>query len=175
MTESSMEESSMKFRSGLSIHPAQMEAIENNLTTLLDAVPARMILLVDTSGQLVSAVGEMRGIDTTGLGSLIAGDLAASQEIARLTGEFQEFQMILREGERSHLIISEAGHHLIFIAQFSRDVPLGWARKLIQRTAASIKEITSQPMETPEHLTSGVMGDDLPDLFSDALDDIWKG
>lgn len=175
MTEGYTEGSSMKFRSGLSILPSQMEPIESCLNTLLDAVPARMILLVDTSGQLVSAVGEIRNIDTTGLGSLIAGDLAASQEIARLTGEFQEFQMILREGERSHLIISEAGHHLIFMVQFSKDVPLGWARKLIQRTAATIKEITSQPTELPEQLTSNVLGNDLPDLFSDALDDIWKG
>jgi predicted regulator of Ras-like GTPase activity (Roadblock/LC7/MglB family) len=166
----------IKLRSGLSILAPQMAAIEKELAGLLEAVPAKMILLVDTSGQLVSAAGDVREIDTTGLGSLIAGDLAASQMIARMTGEFQEFQMILREGERSHMIISEAGHHLTFLVQFSKDVPLGWARKLIQRQATILKDLADQPgQETEESAVEFMSGGDLPDMFSGALDDIWKG
>jgi hypothetical protein len=166
----------LKFRSGLSIQPSQMAAIEKELASLLEAVPAKMILLVDTSGQLVSAVGDVREIDTTGLGSLIAGDLAASQMIARMTGEFQEFQMILREGERSHMVISEAGHHLTFLVQFSREVPIGWARKLIQRQATILKNLAEEPGPANDEPAAAFIGSgDLPDMFSDALDDIWKG
>lgn len=164
------------FRNGLSIQPLQMAAIERELDRLLVSVPAKMILLVDTSGQLVSAVGDVHAIDTTGLGSLIAGDLAASQMIARMTGEFQEFQMILREGERSHMIISEAGPHLTFLVQFSKDVPLGWARKLIQRQATILNHLADQSYQENEAPAAAFMGSgDLPDMFSDALDDIWKG
>ncbi len=97
------------FRAGFSLHPDQMAVLNHHLSRLLEDIPAKMILLVDTSGQLVSVLGDDRGMDTTALGSLIAGDLAASQEIARMTGEFQAFQMILREGEKSHIMITEAG------------------------------------------------------------------
>src|SRR5512133_1059607 len=93
-----MDKPLQSFRAGFSIHPDQMAVINDRLSRLLEDIPAKTIILVDTSGQLVSALGDNRGTDTTALGALIAGDLAASQEIARMTGESQAFQMILREG-----------------------------------------------------------------------------
>jgi predicted regulator of Ras-like GTPase activity (Roadblock/LC7/MglB family) len=169
------EEQSIRFRSGFSIFPSQMAIIDRHLNALLEAIPARLILMVDTSGQLVTSAGETREIDPAALGSLIAGDLAASHEIAKMTGEFQEFQTILREGERSNIIISEAGQHLIFLVQFAREVPLGWARKLIQKTAYEIDNISINPIEESAGYNTDLESNDLPDLFSDALDDIWKG
>ncbi len=167
--------SKLNFRSGLTLSPGQMQGIQGTLERLMEAVPARLILLVDTSGQLVTSVGESHDMDLTGLGSLLAGDLAASQEIARMTGEFQEFQMVLREGERSHMIISEAGHHLVFLVLFSKEVPLGWARKLIQRAAAILKRQSVERIETAESLPEAEISGNLTDLFDNALDDIWKG
>lgn len=167
----------VKFRGGFSLSAGQVLRIEDRLEELLAAIPARLIILVDVSGQLVTAAGEFKKSDTDALGSLIAGDLAASQEIARMTGEFQNFQTILREGQRSHIVISEAGDFLIFLVQFTKDVPLGWARKMIQIAAQEIGEMVLKPVEdetqpTPnDHLDQ----DGLTDLFSDALDDLWKG
>ena len=175
MPEPEGENAPLNFRSGLSLYPGQLEAIQGVLTRLKDAIPARLILLVDTSGQLVTSIGDSQGIDLTALGSLVAGDLAASQEIARLTGEFQEFQMVLREGEHSHMILSEAGNHLVFLALFSKEVPLGWARKLIQKAAAILKAQSIAPENPEENPFNPDITGDLTDLFDDALDDIWKG
>jgi hypothetical protein len=170
-----VDEPSIHFRSGFSIFPSQVAQIEKCLTTLLEMVPAKMILLVDTSGQFVTGLGDYHAVDTAALGSLIAGDHAASQEIARMTGEYQEFQLILREGERSHIMISEAGSYLIFLTQFAKDVPLGWARKLIQRAALGIGDVVQHPADDSSSLEAELSDTELPDLFSDALDDIWKG
>lgn len=175
MIDDSPNSSLLNFRGGFSIHPEEMECIEDQLNHLLDAIPAKMILLVDTSGQMVASVGDNHALDTTALGSLIAGDLAASQEIARMTGEFQAFQMILREGDKSHIIISDAGHHLTFMVQFSKDVPLGWARKLIQKTACTLGNIELHASDPIQEVQNELNHDGLSDLFSDALDDIWKG
>jgi hypothetical protein len=107
---------------------------------------------------------------------LIAADIAASQEITRLIGEKQEFPMVLREGERYHLIIEEAGHNMAFITLFSRDVPIGWARNLIQTCSEKVSQAAAV-MENAQASApkAGPVNDAFKDLFNTALDDIWKG
>ncbi len=167
---------STKYRSGFSLSAERIAGIQKRLDDLLSAIPARLIVLVDMTGQFVTASGEIQKVDTDALGSLVAGDLAASQEIARMTGEYQDFQMILREGQRSHIVISQAGDYLIFLVQFSKEVPLGWARKMIQNAAAEIGDLVLQPStEATPNLSDHLASDGLTDLFSDALDDLWKG
>ena len=167
----------INFRGGFSLSAGQGARIEERLDELLAAIPARLIILVDVSGQLVTTAGEVKKSDTDALGSLIAGDLAASQEIARMTGEVQNFQTILREGQRSHIVISEAGDYLILLVQFAKDVPLGWARKMIQIASQEIGEMVMRPVEDDPQpqLSDHLDHDGLTGLFSDALDDLWKG
>jgi predicted regulator of Ras-like GTPase activity (Roadblock/LC7/MglB family) len=164
------------YRSGFSLSAERIAEIQRRLSDLLAAIPGRLVILVDITGQLVTSAGETQNVDADALGSLIAGDLAASQEIARMTGEFQDFQMVLREGQRSHIIISEAGDYLIFLVQFSKQVPLGWARKIIQNAAVEIGDILVKPSPEPQPpLADQFEQEGLTDLFSDALDDLWKG
>ncbi len=164
----------IRFRGGLTITLKQMQTIQKCIEHLVEMVPAKYTLVVDTSGQVVTSGGAKGMIDQAILGSLIAADLAASQEIARLTGEFQDFQMILREGNKTNIIIAEAGKNLILLALFSKDTPLGWSRALIQKCAREIS-FHSQPNQPVEkELTEGVIDGDLPELFNDALDQIWK-
>ena len=174
MVDQTGENSKINLRGGLSITVGQINQIQKSINRLMEIVPAQYILLVDTSGQLVTTAGNKNMIDSSILGSLIAADLAASQEIARLTGEFQEYQMILREGDRTNIIISEAGKQLAFLVLFSCETPIGWARKLIQNAAKEIGALVNQPVnETQEEHISPTEGN-LPGLFSDALDEIWK-
>jgi predicted regulator of Ras-like GTPase activity (Roadblock/LC7/MglB family) len=175
MTNQPLQHDTIKYRSGFSLSADRITAIQRRLGDLISAIPARLVVLVDVSGQLVTATGEIQHVDSDALGSLIAGDLAASQEIARMTGEFQNFQMILREGQRSHIIISEAGDFLIFLVQFAKDVPLGWARRLIQSAAVDVGDMVLQPSDPTPSLSEHLPQDGLSDLFNDALDDLWKG
>ncbi len=174
MQDQADENTKINLRGGLSLSVIQITRIQDSLNRLLEFIPARFILLVDTSGQLVTTAGDKGVIDPSILGSLIAADLAASQEIARLTGEFQDYQMILREGDRTNIIISEAGKNLALLVLFSRETPLGWARKLIQNTAKEIGSIAIQPLDSIHEEQITTSEGNLPDLFSDALDQIWK-
>jgi predicted regulator of Ras-like GTPase activity (Roadblock/LC7/MglB family) len=167
----------IKLRSGFSLSVHQISLIEADLRHLYELIPAKYILLVDTSGQYVTSVGEKGGVDPAIMGSLIAADLAASQEIARLTEEYQDYQMVLREGKKTHIIITEAGKQLILLVLFTKETPLGWARKLIQKSSATIFEFTNIPQPTIKRIRSSEdtnSGGDLPELFNNALDQIWK-
>ena len=166
-------------RSGMIIYPSQDKLISETLTDLKQKLPAHLIVLVDVTGQVVSAQGEKNNIDLVSLGSLIAGDLAASQEIARLTGQYQDNQLVLREGQNFHTFIIEAGIHLALLVQVADSVPLGWGRMLTLKAAQRLAEIAEQqPKETEKSKatqeTEEMLGQEaLSDLFTDALDDLW--
>ncbi len=166
-------------RSGIAIYPSQDKAINQVLADLIKKVPAHFVLLADVTGQVVSARGEQSNIDLVALGSLVAGDLAASQEIARLTGQYQDYQVVLREGPKTHTFILETGLHLALLVQVSNEVPLGWARMMIKNGARELADIvTKQPEEAEqakatEQSEQMLSQEGLSDLFSDALDDLW--
>jgi hypothetical protein len=82
--------------------------------------------------------------------------------------------MILREGDRTNIIISEAGKQLAFLVLFSRETPIGWARKLIQNAAKEISAFVSQPGNVTQEERIIPTEGNLPSLFNDALDQIWK-
>ncbi len=166
-------------RSGLVIYPAQQTQIDTTIEELLRGLPAHFILLADVTGQVLSVRGKQANIDPVALGSLVAGDLAASQEIARLTGEYQDYQMVLREGQSMHTFILEAGHYLALLVQVANQVPLGWARMITLKAARQLADIVAEaPSEAEEkaqaeQLDPVLNQEELPDLFGDALDDLW--
>ena len=127
-------------RSGFSLSVNQINHIQKVIDDLLEMVPSRFILVVDSSGQLITSAGDRGLIDSSILGSLIAADLAASEEIARLSGDIQDYQMILREGGKSNLVIAQAGESIAILVCYGKSVPIGWARKLIQTAAKGIAE-----------------------------------
>jgi len=163
-----------ELRSGRTIFPSHDKAIEEIISTLSLKIPARFILLTAITGQVITATGDRGQVDLVALGSLIAGDLAASQEIARITGEYDDYQTILREGENTHAFISEVGQNLILFVQIPNDVPLGWARLLIQEAARKLEEVLNTQPEALEALDLGSEQEKLPDLFSSALDELWS-
>ncbi len=171
-------------RSGLTIYPSQDQAIDHILAKMLRDIPARFALLCDVSGQVISVRGDRAGVEPVALGSLVAGDLAASQEIARMLGEYQAYQITLREGKAAHTFIAEAGAYLALLVQVAADVPLGWARMLILKNAqelAAIVETLPEELKTesdapvPQAAESMFSdSDNLSEMFGNALDDIWN-
>jgi predicted regulator of Ras-like GTPase activity (Roadblock/LC7/MglB family) len=113
-------------------------------------------------------------MDLVSLGSLIAGDLAASHQIAQLAGVYEDYQAVLREGRNSHILVADAGPQMVLFMLVSSAVPVGWARLLCREAAHSLAGVVS---------ASGRAGDapvpaprrDLSAEFDKALGDLWKG
>jgi predicted regulator of Ras-like GTPase activity (Roadblock/LC7/MglB family) len=160
-------------RIGITIYPSHEKAIDLVISELEERCPAQFILLSDISGQLISARGDRGTADLTALSSLIAGDLAASQEIAHMTGQYQTCQLILREGQKSNSFIAEAGRYLVLFVQVSADVPLGWARILIRETSRQLADIVAATPEATQELDLGLSDENLVNAVDDALDSMW--
>lgn len=169
-----LKEYSSYISGGIAIHPEQMNLIRALLSDLNRRTPAQFSLVVDAAGQSIACEGEIGQVNIVTLAALVASDLAASQEIARLTGELDNYQLVLREGKRTHTLISEAGPHLIVFAQIQSNVSLGWARTTIRETARKLLQIISTPIEEEPNVDLNLQPKSVFDHFSRALDDLWK-
>lgn len=165
-------------RSGGTVFPPQVQNVDTLVAELVQKLPARLALLTETTGQVVSFHGRLESpggapLDEAALGALVAGDLAASQEIARLTGEFQDYQLILRQGRAGHLFISEVGSSFALLVQVSQEVPLGWARILILEAAQRMAEVLESAQEQGEAPVLKLETENLSGLLSSTLDSMW--
>lgn len=160
---------------GNTLLPAQGEAIHEILSTLVRKIPAHFTLLVNAMGQVVISLGETADCNLATLGALIASDHAASQEIARITGELHNYQIVLREGNKTHNFIIDAGRNLIVFVQVPNEIPLGWARMLMRRAAIKLEKATSGNGSEEIDQELDLSSREALDLFGQAIDDLWSG
>ena len=98
---------------------------------------SKVVFLVDKNGQLIASAGEDKGMDTTSLASLTAGNIAATGGLAKLLGE-KEFSILFHEGEKDHLHISLIGDRVILVVIFDNRTSLGLVRLRVKRTSESL-------------------------------------
>jgi predicted regulator of Ras-like GTPase activity (Roadblock/LC7/MglB family) len=158
---------------GIVVSPEQIYEINQILSELMEECPAQLALLIDQSGSVLSYQGENQSIDLVVLAALVAGDLCASQEIARLTGQYQKFQLIIREGELSNTILSEAGDQIVIYLQVSKASPLGWVRLRLMDACKKLRKIEFQAPEKINMDSDTKDGNSLSNLTDDALDAMW--
>lgn len=160
--------------SGKSILSSQEEMIEKILAGQMEKAQARLILLLDTNGQVISFQGKRGSIDLVAMGALAAADMAASKEIARISNVYQENQMIIRQGSKINTIIYEINHDFILLIMVPSSVPLGWFCYLVRNTAEEIKHVVMTVQKTTGELKLTDNDEKLADLVNSALDHVWK-
>ena len=158
---------------GLTLVPGQIGAIETLLLTIIEEIPAQFSMITDSSGQNIACKGKVSEINLVTLGALIASALAASQEIARVTGEYRRHHMILHEGEGVDTFLLEAGSHLVLFAQVPSAVPLGWSRKIIRDAGVRVEKIITEVFDEPSSPGLALHSDNLTEQVSNAIEDLF--
>jgi len=161
--------------SGLALSPLQEKALEAVLVQLAAKSSAGVVLLATRTGHFISMRGSQKHVDGASLASLVAADLAASTQITALVDATEVHTMILREGERTTMLIAEAGPALVLLVVASREVPLGWIRMLVQGAAQRMAEITRPAPGRPMPAMAAVLpGGEFADMVGQAIDDLWN-
>jgi predicted regulator of Ras-like GTPase activity (Roadblock/LC7/MglB family) len=153
----------------LIIYEDDLSRILACLNTLNRKARSRAALLIDKSGQLIASAGETDGLDTTSLGSLAAGHVAAASALAQLLGD-EEFIFVFHEGEHNHLHFSVIGGRLILMVVGDLGSPVGLVRLQAKKISRDIGEIFEELERRPE----GALGEGslLPNLgLGDLTDD----
>ena len=72
--------------SNLVMYQEEFERISQLLNRLRLDANAKIVFLVDKNGQQIASAGEVQLLDTTSLASLSAGNVAATDGLAKLIG-----------------------------------------------------------------------------------------
>jgi predicted regulator of Ras-like GTPase activity (Roadblock/LC7/MglB family) len=161
--------------SDLVIHEEEYRRIHRAITQLRADCNAKVVFVVDKNGQQIAGSGELEAIDTTALASLAAGNVAATDSLARLIGE-KEFSILFHEGERDNLHISVVGGRVILVVIFDERSSLGLVRLKVKRGSADLAVVLDEVMQKaslPQRAAAGgsqfaeITDEDIDKLFSD--------
>ena len=113
--------------SDLIMYEEEFQKIKDIISKLKIDANANVVFLVDKNGQQIAAMGDLTTLDTTSLASLTAGNVAATDGLARLIGE-KEFSILFHEGEKDNIHISIVAQRVILVVIFDERSSLGLVR-----------------------------------------------
>ena len=127
----------------LVMYEEDFEVIKNLLNSLRADASAKIVFLVDKNGQQIADAGEVSLVDTTSLASLTAGNVAATDGLAKLIGE-KEFSILFHEGRKDNIHISIIGQRLILVVIFDERSSLGLVRLRVRKASADVERVLSE-------------------------------
>ncbi len=161
----------------LVLYDEEFQKIKDALGRLRQDSNANVVFLIDKNGQQIAAMGDMTDLDTTSLASLTAGNVAATDGLARLIGE-KEFSILFHEGEKDNIHISIVAQRVILVVIFDERSSLGLVRLRVRRATSELdrifEEITEKAAREKSNLSvefespfSEITDDDIDRLFSE--------
>jgi predicted regulator of Ras-like GTPase activity (Roadblock/LC7/MglB family) len=113
----------------------------NALTAQLQTeTGARAVLLIEKSGQLVTAQGQTGTLDTLSLAALISGSFASTRALARLLGE-KNFKMMFQQGKTESIFVVALDTTDIIAVVFGESVTVGLVKF---KTLQALERINAQ-------------------------------
>ncbi len=118
----------------------EFHLIKDVISRLKTDAQAKVVFIVDKTGQQIAAQGDIESLDTTSLASLTAGNVAATDGLAKLLGE-KEFPVLFHEGERDNVYIAIVGGRVILVVIFDEHSSLGLVRLRVKKATLDLDRI----------------------------------
>lgn len=160
----------------LVLYDEDFRRLQQILRRLRQEADATIVLLVDKNGQRIASVGDVDTLDMTALASLTAGNVAATDGLARILGE-REFSVLLHEGEKENIHLSVVGGKVILVVIFADRSSLGLVRLRVRQAthelAQAFADINERMQREPvlqsafEPLLAEITDEDIDRLFSE--------
>ena len=122
------------------LYEEEFRHLEEALRRLRQEANAKAVFLIDKNGQQIASAGEVEQFDTTSLASLTAGNVAATDGLAKLIGE-REFSVLFHEGQQDHIHISIVAKRAILVVIFDERSSLGLVRLRVKRASVDLEKI----------------------------------
>jgi predicted regulator of Ras-like GTPase activity (Roadblock/LC7/MglB family) len=149
------------------LYEEEFKHLEEALRRLRQEANAKAVFLIDKNGQQIASAGEIEQFDTTSLASLTAGNVAATDGLAKLIGE-REFSVLFHEGQQDHIHISIVAKRAILVVIFDDRSSLGLVRLRVKRASVDLEKIFEVMMQKGE---KGAQGSVHASPFSEITDD----
>jgi predicted regulator of Ras-like GTPase activity (Roadblock/LC7/MglB family) len=149
------------------LYEEEFKHLEEALRRLRQEANAKAVFLIDKNGQQIASAGEIEQFDTTSLASLTAGNVAATDGLAKLIGE-REFSVLFHEGQQDHIHISIVAKRAILVVIFDDRSSLGLVRLRVKRANVDLEKIFEVMLQKGE---KGAQGSVHASPFSEITDD----
>jgi predicted regulator of Ras-like GTPase activity (Roadblock/LC7/MglB family) len=140
----------------LVIYEEDAAALTERLDAFLAASRARLVILIDRSGQIIAERGYARKGSGDELAALSAAAFAATEQVAKLIGE-ESFTVLFHEGEEQNIHLSVVGEGALLLAAFDDRTTLGLVRLYAGEAANGLRPIM-------ERIRSRSLKANVPDL-----------
>jgi len=154
--------------SELVLYEEEFQKIKSIIAKLKADANAKLVFVVDRNGQQIAQVGDITDIDTTSLASLTAGNVAATDGLARLMGQ-EEFNILFHEGRHDNVHISIVGRRVILVVIFDERSSLGLVRLRVKRATVELVQVFDTIMQKVEKERTALTQADSP--FAEITDD----
>jgi predicted regulator of Ras-like GTPase activity (Roadblock/LC7/MglB family) len=130
----------MEHLTHLVVSEGELGNIARILGRLSQETGAGQVLLLDKSGQLISAQGQGGQRDTVALGALLAGAFSSSRQVAEILGE-RDFREILQQGIHESINTTLIGDQWLLVVVFDRQTHVGLVKVLARRAVDELDRV----------------------------------
>lgn len=157
----------------LVLYDEELSQIQYIINQLHIDARSRIVFVVDKNGQQIAASGDINSIDATSLASLTAGNVAATDGLAKLIGE-KEFSILFHEGQKDNVHISIVANRVILVVIFDDRSSLGLVRLRVKKASQELTHIfetiiekaKAQPGKDMEAAFAEITDEDIDNLFT---------
>ena len=151
------------------LYEEEFKHLEEALRRLRQEANAKAVFLIDKNGQQIASAGEIEQFDTTSLASLTAGNVAATDGLAKLIGE-REFSVLFHEGQQDHIHISIVAKRAILVVIFDDRSSLGLVRLRVKKASQELERTFEQLLKKAE-AERGSLGSRFDSPFAEITDE----
>ena len=149
------------------VYESEFNRFKETLRRLRSDSNSKAVFLIDKNGQHIAAEGETADFDSTSLASLTAGNVAATDGLAKLIGE-REFSVLFHEGQRDHIHITIVARRAILLVIFDERSSLGLVRLRVKRASTELEAVFEEMSRKTERAIEGAAN---PSPFSEITDE----
>ncbi len=111
------------------MYEEEFNQIKQVISKLRVDANAKVVFLVDKNGQQIAAHGDIENLDTTSLASLTAGNVAATDGLAKLIGE------------KDNIHLSIVAQRVILVVIFDTRSSLGLVRLRVKKASQELNDV----------------------------------
>jgi len=154
----------------LSLRPEEDKELRELLTNLCNESKAKIVLLIDKSGQLISrSESPAFSSDDITFASLTAGNVAASEALSKLLGDKSLSHMFTETEEEGIYMILIAEKYILVVIFDKRASNLGIVRVKIKKYYNKLEEILKNLQEEKVEKAELMSDIDIEDMDLDTL------
>ena len=159
------------------MYEQDLKRIQKILQRLREGANAQMVFLVDRNGSMIAMQGDTENVDTTSFASLAAGNVAATESLARLIGE-KEFNVLYHEGGQNNIHLSMVNNRIILVVVFSNKSALGLVRLRVKQASTELEKIFKElyaKMEKDQQAVGASIESPFAEITDEDIDALFGG